>query len=349
MVNIETRKHTLSFTFDAGTSRGIMKEREILLLSIQDQHRTGLGEASPLPGLSKEAVDEMQVPLDALGFYLLENPRYLQLAYWEELSERLNLKAYPALQMAVEMALLNLNNPEYIWFQTAPLLKQGYSIPINGLIWMNEPEHMYQQGLEKWQQGYDCIKMKIGAIDFNAELEVLYRLRKLADRSSLILRVDANGAFDPQEAPYQLKELAKIGIHSIEQPIAIGQWDKMHELSEQPLVSIALDEELIGAKDPERMIRAIKPQYIVLKPTLLGGFTETRKWIALAEKHNIGWWITSALESNIGLNAIAQFVSTLNFGRNHQGLGTGSLYKHNIGPPCLIENGNLSSSFYASV
>jgi L-alanine-DL-glutamate epimerase-like enolase superfamily enzyme len=217
------------------------------------------------------------------------------------------------------------------------------SIPINGLIWMGDEQFMKSQIRSKIDAGFDCLKIKIGAIDFDTELSLIKAIRKEYDVETIELRVDANGAFSPLEAMEKLKRLSDFNLHSIEQPIRQGQFDAMAELCAHAPLPIALDEELIGIHDVTKrglLLQTINPQYIILKPTLVGGFSGSQSWIDLAEKQSVDWWITSALESNIGLNAIAQWTYQLNVNRP-QGLGTGALYTNNIEAPLKIDNGRL--------
>jgi O-succinylbenzoate synthase len=217
------------------------------------------------------------------------------------------------------------------------------AISINGLVWMGNPDFMMQQLEEKLASGFHCIKMKIGAIDFDAEMGLLKLIRSRFRESEITIRVDANGAFTPQNALQKLEEISKYQVHSIEQPIQQGQWQEMAQLCEQTPLAIALDEELIGlynSAEKSQCLDTIKPQYIILKPALIGGFQSSREWINLATEKNINWWITSALESNVGLNAIAQFTYTLG-NKMPQGLGTGSLYTNNIEAPLEIKKGHL--------
>ncbi|MDO4230146.1 MAG: o-succinylbenzoate synthase, partial [Capnocytophaga sp.] len=216
-------------------------------------------------------------------------------------------------------------------------------IPINGLIWMGTPDFMKAQIKEKIAQGFNCIKMKIGAIDFQQEYQILKNLRNEFSAKDIEIRVDANGAFLPKNALEKIKQLSDLELHSIEQPIKAGQHEAMANLCEQTPLPIALDEELIGIFDhtmKTAVLEQIKPQYIILKPSLIGGYKNSEEWIYLAEKQQIGWWITSALESNIGLNAIAQWTYTLK-NPMPQGLGTGALYTNNIPSSLFVENGFL--------
>jgi o-succinylbenzoate synthase len=250
---------------------------------------------------------------------------------------------FPAIQFAVESALRDVAHAEL----NAPFpgkFEQGKNIPINGLIWMGDKAFMTQQIKEKIAQGFNCIKLKIGAIDFDTELQILKGIREEFSASDMEIRVDANGAFSPEEALHKLEQLATFELHSIEQPIKQGQWAEMARLCHESPLPIALDEELIGIHDTANKIEVlsfIQPQYIILKPSLIGGFTHSDEWITLAEQHGIGWWATSALESNIGLNAIAQWVSHKNT-QMPQGLGTGGLFTNNINAPLVVEKGYLT-------
>jgi mandelate racemase/muconate lactonizing protein len=253
------------------------------------------------------------------------------------------LKTFPSIQFGVEQAFRSVVAPH--WYELFPsnFTKGKDAIPINGLIWMGSPDFMKAQIKEKLAQGFRCIKMKIGAIDFEEEYRILKALRNEFSANDIEIRVDANGAFQATEALRYLEHLATLQLHSIEQPIRAGQWEAMAELCEQTPLPIALDEELIGIftrEEKQRLLREIQPQYIILKPSLIGGYSGSEEWITLAETLDIGWWVTSALESNIGLNAIAQWTYTL---RNPmpQGLGTGMLYTNNIPFPLYVENGHI--------
>src|SRR5690606_1564254 len=258
-------------------------------------------------------------------------------ALWEALRD------YPSIQFGIEQAFLSLaNNNPMVLFPSA-FTESQKSISINGLIWMGTPEFMKEQIDEKIKQGFDCIKLKIGAIDFEKELHLIRYIRTHFSPETIEIRVDANGGFDKTNALCRLNQLAEFKLHSIEQPIKPKNTDTMSLLCKQTPLPIALDEELIGVtnlNDKQNLLPKIKPQFIILKPSLVGGFKGTQEWIDLAEKLNIGWWITSALESNIGLNAIAQWTYTLN-NSMPQGLGTGALYTNNIDSPLIVQNGHL--------
>ncbi|HEY8399991.1 MAG TPA: o-succinylbenzoate synthase [Cytophagaceae bacterium] len=341
-VNASYKKHILNFKFRAGTSRGVLEQKETWYLILSDTENTvltGVGEAGPLKGLSPDDVPAFENKLKEVCSFINER----KVIEPEILLAEVDLTEFPSVVFALETAWFDLKNKgRRILFEN-PFSSGKDGIKINGLVWMGEADFMRQQMEEKIREGYECIKLKIGALDFDQECSLLYELRKKFDAQTIMLRVDANGAFAPGEAIYKLKELSRFKIHSIEQPIKAGQWDKMAELSENPPVAIALDEELIGVTGTERkveLLNRIKPQYIILKPTLLGGFKATDEWISLAGRNHIGWWITSALESNIGLNAIAQYTAHLPID-TYQGLGTGKLYFNNISSPLVIEKGTL--------
>jgi L-alanine-DL-glutamate epimerase-like enolase superfamily enzyme len=208
---------------------------------------------------------------------------------------------------------------------------------------MGTPEFMKQQIRTKLDAGFRCIKMKIGAIDFETELGLLKEIRKEFSPEEVTLRVDANGAYSYQTALENLKRLSDLHIHSIEQPIEAGRWSEMAELCRQSPVPIGLDEELIGissGKEMQKLVETIRPAYLILKPSLHGGLAGCEKWIELANKNNVGWWITSALESNIGLNAIAQWTFQQNI-KMEQGLGTGQLFTNNFDSPLEISGDQL--------
>ncbi|GIJ96095.1 o-succinylbenzoate synthase [Capnocytophaga stomatis] len=327
------KKHILDFKRPSGTSRGVLTQKETYFLTITDGEKQGIGECGLLKTLSfddrPDYEDTLQWVCDNISLgeeYLLEK-----------------LPEFPSIQFGVEQAFRSLiSDNEYILFASDFTLGKA-SIPINGLIWMGSPEFMKSQIKEKLEQGFRCIKMKIGAIAFEQEYEILKNLRKEFSVQDIEIRVDANGAFSAEEALEKLKRLSELELHSIEQPIKANQIEKMAELCQKTPLPIALDEELIGVilfSDKKRLLEAINPQYIIIKPSLLGGYKNSEEWISLAEKQNIGWWITSALESNIGLNAIAQWTFSLN-NPMPQGLGTGALYTNNIASPLSVQKGFL--------
>ena len=321
-------KRTLNFTQPAGTSRGVMKTRDIWIITLIDKEKTGIGECAPLPGLSLDNIDQIESKLGEV----CKNPHL----YINDLSI---LKEFPSIRFGLEMAELDLRNGG----------NQNYygsiePIKINGLIWMGNLDFMMHQVEQKLTEGWKCIKMKIGALEFDKELDILQSIRSQFRKDNLELRVDANGAFTVSDTNEKLNRLAEFELHSIEQPIQTGQWDLLTELCQYSPIPIALDEELIplvNEKDRIEMLDRVKPQYLVLKPSLLGGFSESEKWIELAKERNISWWITSALESNIGLNAIAQWSGKMQ-PNGFQGLGTGQLFTNNIPSPLTVKSGKLS-------
>lgn len=327
------KKYTLNFKLPAGTSRGVMLEKETWFLLIEKNGRIGIGECGILRGLSADDRTDYQEKLH----WVDKNIHIGQQKLLEELLE------FPSIQFGVEQAFLSVESEDpYILFPSQ--FTQGKkSIPINGLVWMGTPEFMKQQIKEKIEKGFQCIKMKIGAIDFETEINILKQLRKEFSVKDIEIRVDANGAFSTSDVFEKLKRLADLQLHSIEQPIKAGQLQQMAELCASSPLPIALDEELIGVfhkEEKEKLLKEIQPQYIILKPSLTGGYKGNSEWISIAQKYNIGYWITSALESNIGLNAIAQWTFTLQ-PQIPQGLGTGSLYTNNIPSPLIVEKGEL--------
>lgn len=326
-------KHILEFKRPSGTSRGILKTKETWFIVLKDGDKRGIGECGILRTLSIDDRPDYEEKLKWTCDHIDLGKDRL----WQELIE------FPSIQFGVEMAFTSLESETpYLLFPSAFTAHKS-RIPINGLIWMGDKEFMKDQIQEKLDNGFDCIKMKIGAIDFKSELNLLEVLRSQFSSETIEIRVDANGAFSPDEALEKLTQLSTFDLHSIEQPIRQGQYNAMAELCRKTPLPIALDEELIGIFDvtkKESLLQTIQPQFVILKPSLIGGFRGTFEWISLAKKMNIGWWITSALESNIGLNAIAQYTYTLQ-NPMPQGLGTGSLYTNNFESPLVVENGSL--------
>ena len=325
-------KYTLQFKQPSGTSRGVYTTRETWFISLTDGIHTGIGECAPLPDLSVERLSKMSSKLlqvcEEIEFFI---------SFPEE------LKAWPSIQFGLETALLDLKNGGTQLLFPSAFTRGEEGIPINGLIWMGSPEFMKQQIRTKLDAGFRCIKMKIGALDFKTEFELLKSIRKEFSPEQITLRVDANGAYSYQTALENLKRLADLQIHSIEQPIESGCWNEMAELCRQSPIPIGLDEELIGISsrmEIQKLLETIRPAYLILKPSLHGGLLGCEKWIEMAEKYNSGWWITSALESNIGLNAIAQWTFQLN-PKGEQGLGTGQLFTNNFPSPLEIEGDQL--------
>ena len=257
--------------------------------------------------------------------------------------DQLSLEAYPSIRFGIETALLNMSADSEGVIFNSDFTARKKAIPVNGLVWMNDSPTMYKEAIEKIQAGFNVIKIKVGALDFDEECRLLEKIRKQFSAFKITLRVDANGAFDAGDALEKLNELKRFELHSIEQPIAAGQWDWMQKICAESPVDIALDEELIGVnvfEQADKMIKHIKPSYLILKPNLIGGLSISDQWITFAHKHHVGWWATSALESNVGLNAIAQWVSTYQ-NPLHQGLGTGSLFSNNFSSRLKMEEGHM--------
>jgi o-succinylbenzoate synthase len=337
--------YDLNFKFDAGTSRGVLKKKTSYLIRVKSDEFPGLygyGEAGPLPKLSIEDGEDLEAVIAKYGEDLAGTKLPLEETALLEKLQVMISDAHPSVRFAFETALLDLmNGGKRQVFREMPLEKLGRQ-KINGLIWMGEPDFMLRQIEQKLNEGYDCIKMKIGAIDFEQECRLLAHIRSHYSATEVSLRVDANGAFAPGEALEKLDKLAKYDVHSIEQPIRQGHWKEMAEICARSPVPVALDEELIGVYGEKRMelLETVRPPFIILKPTLVGGIHNTKEWIEMAGKLGIGWWMTSALESNIGLNAIFQFTA-LYMPDMPQGLGTGQLYTNNINSPLTISQGNL--------
>lgn len=325
--------YRLEFKQASGTSRGILKSKETWFIKIEDEHATGFGECGMFRGLSCDDRPDFESKLKWVC-------HHIDLGLEQLLIELID---FPSIQFGLEMAFLDLLSDSSNVLFPSKFTSGKASIPINGLIWMGDEQFMKSQIRSKIDAGFICLKIKIGAIDFDTELSLIKAIRKEYDVETIELRVDANGAFSPLEAMEKLKRLSDFNLHSIEQPIRQGQHDAMAKLCAHAPLPIALDEELIGIHDVTKrslLLQTINPQYIILKPTLVGGFSGSQSWIDLAEKQSVDWWITSALESNIGLNAIAQWTYQLNVNRP-QGLGTGALYTNNIEAPLKIYNGRL--------
>ncbi len=327
------QKYILNFKQASGTSRGILRTKETYFLKLSDGENIGIGECAIFRGLSIDDRPDYEEKLKWLCNNIHKNI--------DELIFELN--KFPSIQFGLEQAILSLKSVKLFELFPSEFTQSKDAITINGLIWMGSEVFMKQQITAKLKAGFSVIKMKIGAIDFKTELSLLKSIRKEFSSKEIELRVDANGAFKPIEALEKLKILSEFEIHSIEQPIKQGQIDEMATLCLKTPIPIALDEELIGVFDVTKkteLLQIINPQYIILKPSLVGGFRGSEEWIQLAEKQDAGWWITSALESNIGLNAIAQWTYTLN-NKMPQGLGTGSLFTNNFESPLEVKNGHL--------
>lgn len=333
MITARYVKYILNFKNPSGTSRGILKTKETWFIILQQNHKIGIGETGLFRGLSFDDVPNYEEKIA----WVCKN---INLGLDVLLSE---LIQFPSIQFGLEQAFLSLKSQDPFELFPTKFTNSKDAIDINGLIWMGDKQFMKSQIKEKINAGFSCIKMKIGAIDFDTELELLAAIRKEFSANEIVLRVDANGAFKPSEALEKLEKLSKFQIHSIEQPIKQGQIKEMAALCAKTPLPIALDEELIGvfsSEERQQLLATIQPQFIILKPSLVGGFANSLEWITLAEQNNCVWWITSALESNIGLNAIAQFTYHL---KNPlpQGLGTGSLFTNNFESPLQIKNGQL--------
>jgi O-succinylbenzoate synthase len=333
MITASYKKYLLNFKKPSGTSRGVLTQKETWFLFLEENAKKGIGECGILRGLSCDDRPDYEEKLQ----WICQNINLGKDKLWEDLI------AFPSLQMGVEMAFQSLqsDNPFVLFPSSFTLSKKA--IPINGLVWMGDETFMKQQIEEKIAHGFSCIKLKIGAIDFQKELSLLAFIRENFDSKTIEIRVDANGAFHQDDCLKKLEQLAKYDIHSIEQPIAANQIEAMTSLCAVSPIPIALDEELISVfsiSKKEALLKKIQPQYIILKPSLVGGFKGTQEWISLANKYKIKWWITSALESNIGLNAIAQFTFLQN-NTLPQGLGTGGLYTNNFNCPLEVVNGEL--------
>lgn len=334
-MNSSITPYNLIFKKPSGTSRGILTSKKIWLLKVWNEESPevfGLGECALFRGLSAEDRPGYEDVLQSLTPNLPPLP---------ELFEQ--LRDFPSILFGLETALADLKNGGKRIIYPSPFSEGKSSIRINGLIWMGTKAEMQRQIHEKIEQGFSCIKLKIGAIDFDAELDLLKSIRQEFDAKTIELRVDANGAFSSVDALRKLEALSKLNIHSIEQPIKAGQWQEMAQLCANTPLPIALDEELIGVNDllqKRLLLEMTRPQYIILKPSLHGGFAGSEEWINLANEQHIDWWATSALESNIGLNAIAQWCATQ---KNEmlQGLGTGQLYTNNFESPLSLTGENL--------
>lgn len=337
MLRAGIERHTLRFKVPARTSRGELADKQVYLLKIYDESNpsvTGIGECSTLSGLSYDDKEEYESTLECLCRDInLPVPQLKQF-----------LSEWPSIRFGMECALIDLSKGgRGLLFET-PFTKGEKPIPINGLVWMGDIDHMRKQVQDKIAAGFKVIKLKVGALDFDSELSLLHDIRKAYSAKDITLRLDANGAFACTEALDKLNALAPYDIHSIEQPVKAGNPALLRMLCEQSPVPIALDEELIGHHDTEErfsLLTMVQPAYVILKPSLLGGFSTCNDWIRLCRTFGIGFWITSALESNIGLSAIAQYTSTLGLDDFAQGLGTGTLYENNFPSDVEIRDAQL--------
>ncbi|MGL1932757.1 MAG: o-succinylbenzoate synthase [Desulfotalea sp.] len=363
-MELKFTRNDLIFKRPAGTSRGVLKTKPTWYLELYDAGKKGVGEVSLIPGLSIDDENFVEPELLRIGknlqhksekvsLFLADKPLVNDLpssainlhnlsVILDELQVSVDGKM-PAVRMALEMAFLSLQANSISSFFDNDFSCGKKSLSTNGLIWMGDAAYMQSQVEEKLAEGYSCIKLKIGAIDFASECKLLSAIRQRFSKDQIELRVDANGAFSPDDAMEKLRILSSFDLHSIEQPIKQGQWNEMATLCTQTPLPIALDEELIGVygEDRCRMLDKIKPQYIILKPSLLGGFQYSDTWITEARKRDVGVWVTSALESNMGLRAIAEWTSFYDI-KMPQGLGTGKLYTNNLPSELKLLNGYLS-------
>jgi o-succinylbenzoate synthase len=327
------KKYILNFKQPGGTSRGVLHTKETYFLILDKDGKKGMGECGLFKGLSIDDGPDYEEKLQ----WVCTNIHLGKEKILKQLSD------FPSIQFGIEQAFLSLQSKNPFELFPSTFTQGKDAIPINGLVWMGTEAFMKQQINQKLEAGFTIIKLKIGAIDFETELALLKSIRNEYSSQEIELRVDANGAFDPKNALEKLKQLSDFDLHSIEQPIKPNQWQEMADLCLKTPLPIALDEELIGIfslKEKEKLINIIQPQYIILKPSLIGGFRGSEDWIKIVNVHNVGWWITSALESNIGLNAIAQFTYSLDI-KMPQGLGTGSLFTNNFESPLNVDKGQL--------
>lgn len=324
--------HILNFKFAAGTSRGVLLQKPTRYLILEDNNVLGIGECSTINGLSSDPEELIEQKIEALCTHINEGNSPLNF----------DVNGFPAIKFGLETALLDLKTGGNKILFPNSFSNGTLALPINGLVWMGNIDFMTRQIAEKIKSGYRCIKIKVGALDFDTEFRLIQQIRDQHSSDEIEIRLDANGGFKPADALRKLEKLSQLQIHSIEQPIKNGQYNEMAQICRNSPIPIALDEELIGLNPlaDAQILDIIKPRYIILKPGIIGGLETSSKWIEIAEQKNIGWWVTSALESNIGLNAIAQWTSTLNVSIP-QGLGTGQLYDNNIPSPLEIKNAGL--------
>lgn len=335
-MKIEIQRYKLDFRFEAGTSRGVMTSKDSYFLKIYHPDNPevfGIGECSPLEGLSPDLKGDMHKIFDKCKSAI---PKIVNLNS-AQINEMIP-DNYPAVKFALETAMVDLENGGKRLLFKNDFTKSNSAIPINGLVWMGDKKLMLRRIKSKLDDGFNTIKIKVGAINFENELSLLKYIRDQFSANQITIRLDANGAFKPDKAIEYLERFSKYDIHSIEQPTMAGNWRAMEKICDKSPIPIALDEELIGVYENDqkkRLLESIKPHYIIIKPTLVGGLQQSKEWIELASERSVGWWITSALESNIGLNAIAQFTSNYPIDLP-QGLGTGQLFHNNIPSPLRI-------------
>ena len=316
-----------------GTSRGVLHERETYIIGLKEGDLFGLGECAPVPGLSMDAVSGLEEKLEQVCGALSTGATQAEL----------DLADWPAIRFGVESAFLDVERCGRQRIFDTPFTTGKSSIPSNGLIIMSEVPDMLRQVEEKVAAGFKCIKLKVGALGFDTECDLLREIRREFPADQIELRLDANGAFTPDSALDKIERLAEFGVHSLEQPIKAGQWQAMAQICRMSGIPIALDEELIGINSPaakKDLLHTIQPHYLILKPTLLGGLAATQDWLDVAAATNTGYWITSIMESNIGHNILCQWTSTLDTNMA-QGLGSGQLYRWNFGSPVRLSKGCL--------
>lgn len=332
MIDFGFKQFHFNFKRPSGTSRGVLTAKTSWFLTAQSEamHFPALGECSIIEGLSPEPIKLME-------------DRLTEVCRWLSGKQtKPDLSQFPSIEFGLETLLADIDAQGSKIFSRNDFTAGNRGLLINGLIWMGDEPYIKSQVRDKIEKGFTCIKMKVGAADFETECSLLRAIRKEFG-SDFQLRLDANGAFEADKALEQLKRLSEFDIHSIEQPIKPHQWDAMAWLCQVSPIPIALDEELIGANgigQKSAILESIAPQFIILKPSLLGGFASCDEWIDLAESEEIGWWITSALESNVGLNAIAQYTSEKDVVLP-QGLGTGGLFTNNFESPLYIRGEQL--------
>ena len=335
-------KKTFLFNFKARTSRGLMKDKTSWFIKIWDESDPkiyGIGECGPLPKLSEEATPDFEEKLASIIQSF--NEQKLKTGSLEEIKKNIP-QHFPSVLFAFETAALDLKNGGKRVIYHNDFIK-GKPLPINGLVWMGDMDFLMNQINQKLEQGFTCIKLKVGGLDFDRECDTLSYIRKRYFRDQITIRLDANGGFKIDDVLFKLEQLSKFDVHSIEQPLK-PNIKETEELCRKSPVPVALDEELIGKEthsDKLELLQRLKPQFIVLKPTLHGGLQGCAEWISIAQSLNIGWWITSALESSIGLNAIAQFTASYKIDIP-QGLGTGMIYENNFASPLSVKAGFIS-------
>lgn len=330
---LTSEKHVLQFIKPAKTSRGEYTNKHVLLLRLTTNKGTYEAEVAPLADLSIDGHLDLHEIIAPFLDYPLTMPSLMELLEFCE--------PYPSLRFGVYTLVKKVQSNQSIWVNS-DFTRKEEPLPINGLVWMNDIESMEHEANNKVEAGFTCIKFKVGAHDFDSECRLLERFRKNHRYESIEIRLDANGAFPNDTALSMLKDLSRFHIHSIEQPIAVKQEDAMARLCREGAIAIALDEELIGVplSSAPGLLRTLKPAFLILKPTLIGGFDRCDDWIREAFKYDINWWSTSALEGNIGLFDIAQWVSSYPVTRP-QGLGTGSLFVTNFPQNTRVESGYL--------